>query len=84
LREHGTEAEPERLPPRATRGVPRQRALDSLVQADPGLTGELAEAPPDVPAHIEERDGFSVIVPEQPMASLNVAEARTAIERVRR
>lgn len=46
--------------------------------------GRLELTVPDVPAHIEERDGFSVIVPEQPMASLSVAEARTAIERVRR
>lgn len=34
------------LPSRAT-WVPRQRALDGLVQADAGLRGELAEALPD-------------------------------------
>ena len=34
------------LPARAT-WVPRQRAVDSLVQADVGLTEELAEALPD-------------------------------------
>ncbi len=46
--------------------------------------GRLELTVPDVPAHIEEQDGFSVIVPEQPIASLSVAEARAAIERVRR
>ncbi len=34
------------LPARAA-WVPRQRAMDSLVQADAGLTGELAQALPD-------------------------------------
>jgi prevent-host-death family protein len=34
------------LPARTT-WVPRRRALDSLVQADAGLTRELAEALPD-------------------------------------
>jgi prevent-host-death family protein len=34
------------LPARAT-WVPRQRALDALVQADPGLHSELDEALPD-------------------------------------
>lgn len=34
------------LPARAT-WVPRQRAVESLVQADMGLTRELAEALPD-------------------------------------
>lgn len=33
--------------PARTRWVPKQRALDSLVQADAGLTSELAEALPD-------------------------------------
>ena len=34
------------LPLRAT-WVPKQRALDALVQADPGLRDELAQALPD-------------------------------------
>jgi prevent-host-death family protein len=34
------------LPARTT-WVPRQRAMDSLVQADAGLSGELAQALPD-------------------------------------
>jgi AbrB family looped-hinge helix DNA binding protein len=46
--------------------------------------GRLELTVPDVPAHIEERDGFAVIVPEQPMAPLSVAEARAAVEHVRR
>ena len=46
--------------------------------------GRLELTVPDVPAHIEEQDGFSVIAPEQPIASLSVAEARAAIERIRR
>jgi AbrB family looped-hinge helix DNA binding protein len=46
--------------------------------------GRLELSVPDVPAHIEERDGFAVIVPEQPMAPLSPADVREAIERVRR
>jgi hypothetical protein len=38
----------------------------------------------DVPAHVEERDGFPVIVADRPMAPMSVAEARAAVERVRR
>jgi prevent-host-death family protein len=35
------------LPARAT-WVPKQRALDALVQADPGLRTDLADALPDI------------------------------------
>jgi bifunctional DNA-binding transcriptional regulator/antitoxin component of YhaV-PrlF toxin-antitoxin module len=45
--------------------------------------GSLELTVPDVPAHVEEQDGFSVIVAEQPMASLSVTQTRAAIERVR-
>jgi AbrB family looped-hinge helix DNA binding protein len=38
----------------------------------------------DVPARVEEHDGFSVIVTEQPMEPLSVAETRAAIEHTRR
>ncbi len=38
----------------------------------------------DVPAHVEEREGFPVIVTDRPMAPLSVAQARAAVERVRR
>lgn len=33
--------------PRRTTWVPRERVIDALVQADPGLTRELDEAQPD-------------------------------------
>lgn len=38
----------------------------------------------DVPARVEERDGFFVIVTDQPMEPLSVAQARAAVESVRR
>ncbi|MGH2833549.1 MAG: hypothetical protein ACRDK2_12320 [Solirubrobacteraceae bacterium] len=38
----------------------------------------------DIPAHVEERGGFPIIVTEEPMAPMSVAEARTTLERVRR
>jgi AbrB family looped-hinge helix DNA binding protein len=46
--------------------------------------GSLELTVPDVPAHIAEQDGFSVIVADQPMAPLSVAQTRAAIEHVRR
>ena len=46
--------------------------------------GRLELTVADVPAHVEEQEGFPVIVPDQPMAPLSVAEARAAVERVRR
>ena len=39
---------------------------------------------PDVPAHIEERDGLAVIVTDGPMEPMSVEETRAAIDRVRR
>jgi bifunctional DNA-binding transcriptional regulator/antitoxin component of YhaV-PrlF toxin-antitoxin module len=38
----------------------------------------------DVPAHVEEHEGFPVIVTERPMRKMTVADARAAVERVRR
>jgi AbrB family looped-hinge helix DNA binding protein len=46
--------------------------------------GRLELTVPDIPAHIEIRDGFAVIVPDQPMAPLTAAMTREAIERSRR
>lgn len=46
--------------------------------------GRLELTVADVPARVEERDGFPVIVTDQPMGKLTVAEARAAVERVRR
>jgi bifunctional DNA-binding transcriptional regulator/antitoxin component of YhaV-PrlF toxin-antitoxin module len=46
--------------------------------------GRLELTVADVPARVEERDGLPVIVTDQPMAPMNVAEARAAVERVRR
>ncbi len=38
----------------------------------------------DVSAHVEEQNGLPVIVTDEPMAPMSVAETREAIERVRR
>jgi AbrB family looped-hinge helix DNA binding protein len=46
--------------------------------------GRLELTVADVPAHVEERDGFPVIVTDRPMEPMSVAETRTAVERVRR
>jgi bifunctional DNA-binding transcriptional regulator/antitoxin component of YhaV-PrlF toxin-antitoxin module len=46
--------------------------------------GRLELTVADVPARVEERDGFPVIVTDQPMDPMSVAETRAAIERVRR
>jgi AbrB family looped-hinge helix DNA binding protein len=46
--------------------------------------GRLELTVADVPAHIEERDGFPVIVTDRPMEPMSVAEARTAVDRIRR
>jgi len=47
-----------------------------LTAVDGGL--ELTVA--DVPARVEERDGFSVIVTDQPMEPFSVAQTRAAVE----
>jgi bifunctional DNA-binding transcriptional regulator/antitoxin component of YhaV-PrlF toxin-antitoxin module len=46
--------------------------------------GRLELTVADVPARVEEREGFPVIVTEEPMEPMTVAEARAAVERVRR
>ena len=46
--------------------------------------GRLELTVPDIAAHIEERDGFAVIVPDQPVPPLTVEMTREAIERSRR
>jgi AbrB family looped-hinge helix DNA binding protein len=50
-----------------------------LIAAD----GRLELTVADAPVHVEQRDGLPVIVADQPMAPLSVAETRAAIERVR-
>ncbi|HUB37203.1 MAG TPA: hypothetical protein VL972_10295 [Solirubrobacteraceae bacterium] len=51
-----------------------------LTVVDGGL--ELTVA--DVPAHVEECDGFSVIATDRPMEPMSVIEARMAVECLRR
>ncbi len=46
--------------------------------------GRLELTVADVSARVEERGGFSVIVTDQPMEPLSVAETRATVERVRR
>lgn len=46
--------------------------------------GRIELSVPDVPAHVEERDGEAVIVPEVPVRPISVDEARDAIDRARR
>jgi AbrB family looped-hinge helix DNA binding protein len=60
-------------------GVPGPTDLE-LTAADGRLELTIA----DVPARVEERDGFSVIVTDRPMKPLSIAQTRAAVERVRR
>jgi AbrB family looped-hinge helix DNA binding protein len=46
--------------------------------------GRLELTVADVPAHVEERDGFPAIVADRPIEPMSVAETRAAVERVRR
>jgi bifunctional DNA-binding transcriptional regulator/antitoxin component of YhaV-PrlF toxin-antitoxin module len=46
--------------------------------------GRLELTVADVPARVEQREGFPVIVTEKPMEKLTVAQTREAVERVRR
>lgn len=48
------------------------------------IDGRLELTVADVPACVEDRDGFPVIVTDTPMAPMTLAEAAQAIERVRR
>lgn len=51
-----------------------------IVAAD----GHLEVSVPEVPAHVEMRDGFPVIVPEVPMPPMSVEDVREALDRTRR
>jgi AbrB family looped-hinge helix DNA binding protein len=46
--------------------------------------GALELTVPYIKAHLEERDGFTVIVPDEPVPPLTSAMVREAIERSRR
>ena len=48
------------------------------------VDGRLEVTGADVPARVEDRDGFPVIVAHEAMAPMSVAEAAEAVERVRR
>jgi hypothetical protein len=45
--------------------------------------GRLELTVPDIAAHLEERGGFAVIVPDEPVSPLTIEETRAAIERSR-
>ncbi len=46
--------------------------------------GRIELAVADVPAHVEEPDGFPLIAAERPMPPMSAEETRAAVERVRR
>jgi AbrB family looped-hinge helix DNA binding protein len=48
------------------------------------VNGNLELSVPNVPAHIEMRDGLPVIVPEVPMKPMTAEDVRAALDRVRR
>lgn len=48
------------------------------------IDGRLEITMPDVRAHVEERDGVAVIVPDEPIQSMTADDTRDAIDRVRR
>jgi len=48
------------------------------------VDGRLELTIADVPARVEERDGFPVIVTDQAMNPMSAAETRAAVEHVRR
>ncbi len=48
------------------------------------VDGRLEVTVADVPARVEDRDGFPVIVTDEPMTPMSVAEAAEAVDRVRR
>lgn len=48
------------------------------------VDGRLEVTVADVPARVEDRDGFPVIATDEPMAPMSIAEASEAVERVRR
>lgn len=46
--------------------------------------GHLELTVPDVPAHVEMRDGLAVIAPEIPIPAMTSDDVREALERARR
>jgi bifunctional DNA-binding transcriptional regulator/antitoxin component of YhaV-PrlF toxin-antitoxin module len=46
--------------------------------------GRLELTVADVPARVEDRDGFPAIVTDEPMTPMSIAETAEAVERVRR
>jgi AbrB family looped-hinge helix DNA binding protein len=48
------------------------------------VDGRLELSVPDVPAHVEDRDGVPVIVPDGPVPPMSTEDVRAAIERTRR
>jgi AbrB family looped-hinge helix DNA binding protein len=46
--------------------------------------GALELTVPDMPAHLEVRDGLSVIVPDQPVPPIDSELVRAVLERVRK
>jgi AbrB family looped-hinge helix DNA binding protein len=48
------------------------------------VDGRLELSVPDVPAHVEDRDGVPVIVPDGPVPPMSAEDVRVAIERTRR
>lgn len=46
--------------------------------------GRLELTVADVPARVEEQEGLPVIVTDEPMAPMSVAETREAVEHIRR
>jgi AbrB family looped-hinge helix DNA binding protein len=48
------------------------------------VDGRLELTVPYIKAHLEDRDGFTVIVPDEPMPAMTTEMVREAIERSRR
>jgi len=48
------------------------------------VDGRLELTVPYIEAHLEERDGFTVIVPDEPVPAMTAEMVREAIERSRR
>jgi AbrB family looped-hinge helix DNA binding protein len=48
------------------------------------VDGRLELSVADVPAHVEDRGGFPVIVAEEAIEKMSIEETRAAVERIRR
>jgi AbrB family looped-hinge helix DNA binding protein len=64
---------------RAELGISGSSEVD-IVSAN----GRLEISVPEIPAHLEMRDGLATIVPDRPMPPLTADEVRDVLERVRR